>query len=108
VGRGYLPSLCQRVTYGGVGWGLVIYKKAGVGDVLTPSLSSPVAVIVAAVVVVLVLVLVVAALLLAAVEEVVVVVAGSWWWWMRVWMRCGCLVVVDAGVDAVAVVGSFR
>ena len=64
----------------------------------------PVAVIAAAVVV---LVLVLAALLLAVVEEeeeeVVVVVAGS------LWCGCGCgavggCLVVDAGVDAVAIV----
>ena len=72
----------------------------------------PVAVIAAAIaaavvvlIVVLVLVLILTVLLLAVVEEeVVVVVAGS------SWCRCGCsavggcLVVVDAGVDAVAVV----
>jgi hypothetical protein len=85
--------------------------------IVTLFIALPVAVIIAAVtavVVVLVVVVVIAALLLAAVEEeevvvvvVVVVVAGSSWWWMQVWMQCGggCLVVVvDAGVDAVAVV----
>jgi hypothetical protein len=40
-GRGYIPLSCQRLAYGGVGWGLVIIIKAGVGDIPTPSLSSP-------------------------------------------------------------------
>jgi hypothetical protein len=62
------------------------------------------AVVVLVVVLVLVLVLVLTALLLVVVEEVVVVVAGSSWCGCGCGAVGGCLVVVDAGVDAVAVV----